>query len=54
MNHVKFAPRVLAMGLLAASALSIPAFAAPADGSSTAIRVDRPRPQLRQPVGLRQ
>ena len=41
MNHVKFAPRVLAMGLLAASALSIPAFAAPADGSSTAIRVDR-------------
>ena len=39
MNHVKFAPRVLAMGLLAASALSIPAFAAPADGSSTAIRV---------------
>ena len=23
MNHVKFAPRVLAMGLLAASALSI-------------------------------
>ena len=41
MNHVKFAPRVLAMGLLAASALSIPAFAAPADGSYTAIRVDR-------------
>ena len=51
MNHVKFAPRVLAMGLLAASALSIPAFAAPADGSSTAIRAD---PHLRQPVGLRQ
>ena len=47
MNHVKFAPRVLAMGLLAASALSIPAFAAPADGSSTAIRVDRdPAPNL--------
>ena len=44
MNHVKFAPRVLAMGLLAASALSIPAFAAPADSSSTAIRVDRDPP----------
>ena len=40
MNHVKFA-LASAMGLLAASALSIPAFAAPADGSSTAIRVDR-------------
>lgn len=41
MNHVNLPPRVLAMGLLAASALSIPAFAAPAGGSSTAIRVDR-------------
>lgn len=55
MNHVKFAPRVLAMGLLAASALSIPAFAAP--GRRQLHRHPGgpgPRPQLRQPVGLRQ
>ena len=36
MFHSKFAPRLLAMGLLAASALSVTALAAP-----TAIRVDR-------------
>ena len=58
MNHVKFAPRVLAMGLLAASALSIPAFAAPADGSSTRMAVGRPAARgpagPAQPVGLRQ
>ena len=35
MFHSKFAPRLLAMGLLAASALSVTALAAP-----TAIRVD--------------
>lgn len=42
MNHIRFAPRVLAVGLLAASVLSATAFAAPAAGdSTTAIRVNR-------------
>lgn len=42
MNHTRFAPRVLAAGLLAASVLSATTFAAPAEGSSTtAIRVNR-------------
>lgn len=40
MTHKPFASRVLAMGLLAASALSVTALAAPED-NSTAIRVDR-------------
>lgn len=40
MHHSSFAPRLLAMSLLAASALSVSAFAAPVS-SSTAIRVDR-------------
>lgn len=41
MNHVKFAPRASRHGPAGRFGLSIPAFAAPADGSSTAIRVDR-------------
>lgn len=42
MNHIRFVPRALAVGLLAASVLSATAFAAPAAGdSTTAIRVNR-------------
>ena len=40
MHHSSFAPRLLAMSLLAASVLSVSALAAPVS-SSTAIRVDR-------------
>ena len=54
MNHVKFAPRVLAMGLLAASALSIPACRAGRRQLHRHPGGPGPRPQLRQPVGLRQ
>ena len=43
MHHSSFAPRLLAMSLLAASALSVSAFAAPVS-SSTAIRADRDPP----------
>lgn len=42
MIHTRFAPRVMAAGLLAASVLSVTALAAPAGGdSTTAIRVNR-------------
>ena len=42
MIHTRFAPRMIAVGLLAASVLSVTAFAAPAEGdSTTAIRVNR-------------
>lgn len=41
MHHKRFVPRILAMSLLAASALSVTALAAPSSGGSSAIRVDR-------------
>lgn len=41
MKHTRFAGRVLASALLASSLLSVTAFAAPADGSTTAVRVHK-------------
>lgn len=41
MKHSRFAVRVLASALLATSLLSVTAFAAPTDASSTAVRVNK-------------
>ncbi len=41
MKHSRFAARVLASALLATSLLSVTAFAAPADATSTAVRVNK-------------
>ena len=41
MKHSRFAVRALASALLATSLLSVTAFAAPADASSTAVRVNK-------------